>query len=777
MPLTSSRRNGSAGGTPLWLIFFGVFLVFSLAVTGAIYWAADAGSREDLLRRAETRLAPLVESKRAYLVSVAASTEAALGAASTWDLSDFGDSEAVRLILQSAPHLHSLTFVSRGAQAVHLQQDGESWIEEKMNLVNRSSEWGRWDASFAKLLSLESGLTKDDPRQADWYEGAIIRMQSRADENRNFPPQIFWATPKRLATSAPGIVGAVAIKRANEEPVVIAFEVDLSQLAGDATIETRMESTMVVSERAGIVAPPQGAQLEGLQSPDSGFAPLDSLEGLPIFAAFQRWRYETNPPETAFRGEFGGASAWSQFARFDGFGGETLWIGASIPQDNLRIGFIRLRTQLFLILAGAIGCALVVALLLAAGLTRTVRAFSSELWRVDGLDANHAHLPRSRVREFNELASATNALLADVQPPAVTGVEAELPAAPAEPEGFQAPPQAYLQALQSSRRQLRELQGHLETLQRQAHADGGTGTSSEAHWKTLLQRLGEENDVAARGVLVELGCTLAGVERFGLWHADGNECVLLQRFDMLGNTFDEGSACPANVLPQGLLSASQGPILTALDAVGAAGFPLPAESAHPTAAALVVTFLGDGGQTLMLMLEQVSAAVRWTPAQEQNALALAALFCLSEKADTPEIILSPEPLKGLAFDTEIEEEYGEAPLFRQLIQSVGQPLAAILPDGRISFVNTAFEDFFDRDAQDLLGYPYWDLIADESLDTVRDSINTVMESGRSQSTVAWHAEGNNPPAQLHMDMSALEDEHGEVTGTVIRLRPTQPETE
>ena len=239
-----------------------------------------------------------------------------------------------------------------------------------------------------------------------WFEGAIENYETLGDPGYSSTDHIFWTEPYFLASGVPGIAAAIAFDGGRDQPVVVALEIRLADLAAYLS-ELRPSETghaFVLTPGGKFLSPPT-PEIDTVESPLAVFFTTpENLENPQVRAALEH-EQAMNPAQPApFRYIAGGFPWWGVFRPYYVTPEKRFWIGVVIPEAELLQ--LRFENQLIVIvlLLTALALALFAAQLMSRRYSRPLDALAAQSKRIAELDLRPQEIRPSRYREVNQVA-------------------------------------------------------------------------------------------------------------------------------------------------------------------------------------------------------------------------------------------------------------------------------------------------------------------------------------------------------------------------------------
>jgi len=796
---------------------FSVPIGVSLFLTSALLVLIVAGSLAGLLLRSRTTGLEerANESLAGGLERIALQTEALTGRAeralaSARDIlltlpADGWNHDTLRRglvpLLAHVPELAAFR-VSAGSDLNWLlYPDGDSWLTRRAE--EGGSAWERWSMKDGSLLNTEPDEPMPPPDSWPTREAALRAYRERMDGNTGTPPSVAWAGARVLErTQRPGMSAGLAFDRQPDQPASIEMDVDWRDISLETSrvYDLRPEQLLVAAEDGGVLAPPRR-----VNTPPEGLLTVGELDH-PLAHGLRRFRTDTYPPEGAFQDQRNGNRWWFRIRPIALGGGAGLYLAAGLTETHLLRQEIDLRnsliggTVLALVLAG------IFAVLYSRMLNAPLREFQRRTRRIDFLTRSAALRPKSRLREADNLYAALDDLCEAViqqleaqdipmvlhaQPVGKRSVRdaAEALAVPAaENLPVDAPadspelaelyiPEAYIQALQATRRELRKArQRHESTQEAIAQAERSIATQQD-QWRAArdtARAVGGEIRTASgnprevcRALCEQVAKKLA-IARCGVWvrEKDGDTLECISRFDRLSNNEAPGARLGPQehfVLFNALADLAYLSVADFRSDPRAASLAPLWTDAVTTEPMLIAPWSDGAGLAGWVLFEDASGPRQWSVAEETLALATAAHMARLFEPERPAPSAPSEPV-------EVEpdgDEYDEAPIYRHLLDSTRGIVLAVSDTGRILFANPAAALHYATDAADLVGQPLSELAASGYRDIDHECLKRVLAGEERIDSDTEHVTGEGKTIRLRLTWAPLEEETGDLVGAVI----------
>jgi PAS domain S-box-containing protein len=791
-----------------------VVLAVSAALAGLLLQAQVSGVQE----RADDLLGRSVERLRLQSEAVASQAERALAlgrdliAAAPPEARTHDALRAALIpVLAHFPAVAGLRVSGPQGLVWLAYPDGDSWLTRRE--TESGTVWERWNRKDGALLNSEDDTAMEAADTWPAAADAVRALNERSDANLGASPAIAWSAATRLErTQGPGLSAALAFESPPDVAWLISVDSDWRTVSDDSAriYDLRPDHTLIATEAGTLLAPPRRVAAAA----EPGALPkLEVIAEHPLARALRRYTTDTYPPTAAFLQQDSSAPWWFAVEPLKLGLNQTLYLTAGITEAHL----LNQERGLGIALAMGAGIALLLAAVFAALYARALNAplkdFLRRTKRIDFLTRSASLRPKSRLREIDQLYAALDdlceavieqleardipmvvhaapvkkrtaeeaaeALAVGTPAPEVPGVDSDeqLPITAEHAEMYV--PEAYIQALQATRRQLRQAQARGDEARDIVAKAEKAIEAREMRWKTARESAREIARIAAHGAgrlddtLGELPQAIAqgmAVAACGVWLRDDEtgwyRCA--SRFDRLRNAFIPGPDLDPAVHPV-LLAA-----IASLPYLGVSDFQIdPRTNTLPPLwpgellpePILIAPWFRDGVLTGFVLIEDATGARHWDAAEESLALLAAAAIARvldAGRAPAPEPETKPDELAENP-----EDQYAESPVYRQLLDSTRGVVLAVNAEGRIVFVNPAAEIRYELLAHDLIGRPLSELAASGSAEADTESLHQVLRGEARVDSVTEHVSASGKTLHLHLTWSALEDESGEVVGAVV----------
>ena len=786
-----SRANG------LWLLLAATVFCSAALVTG-IFWAISALGSGDTAesRTAQALQAALAQTEnqwnRGWLPAEASLYQWAEYFSSGLSTEEAGRAAAVMAWMKRTPPVRALQLRDTQGNPWALTRDeggfhvlsGKAWTHHTPSTAKSSAPRG-WNARDAERLLLD--LSREDVSSA----GLKIRPLRGASG-------LFSAIHLILPFDAPSGKGIAALTLSLEDALLPADIPDIDAVAlltGDAALAVATASP--------------GQEDHSLE------APLEQA----FSEALTQWESAGSPPMLLASGQW--SQWWYAFRPIDG--AAPFWIGVRLnPASNAWPWALPAMAALAL----AILLAAATALLLGRAYTRPLAALTRRLQSLESLESAQHEWPNTRIRELRQLTEACKAItrqfdrrirqLARVQtiehnPQASRehasqvgalarafvsrleeerSTETEEPVkAPPEPPkqeapppaqngDYDAPPQAFVQAMQSTRRQLSGAEKKLAALNQQCEILGDKMRLQEqrlyAQRKVLGMLVRDASGSVQDGAdpfarLLENAARTMNVSGAGIWLAGGHGEFLscAARYDRAGQRHSAGGELRRSEFPVFFIAAESQDVIRVRDAASDPRAPqLPPfdEDALRPEALLITPVFSAGGLAAAMIYEHTGGPRTWTIDEENFAIALAqfAAHRLTREArPAPSATAGPDAGALSALDM-----HEETPLYRWMLDSAGWIVWALNESGAITYANIAAEEAYGRDAMEMLGRAISDFASEGARHADLEALRRVMGGEEACVYETEHLGADGQPMRLRVTLTLLQDETGAELGAV-----------
>lgn len=479
-------------------------------------------------------------------------------------------------------------------------------------------------------------------------------------------------------------------------------------------------------------------------------------------------------PLVALRGTIGHETFWLAGRRGDWLFGQPLFRGF----------YLRESIVLSLIFRGPaiiLGCFLIITLLLALAhwliLRRFANALVNDLQEVRRLDVLRGpyYWPRTGIAELAALREAVQEAAAgldnrdaNLKDPVL--LEAVVRAVPVEGEDGAAPtqnvplapPAAFVQAMDTVRRQLGDAKRELETL-RIMQVSQGADPGAE---RVLAERLlvGLRNHTAAIAIADTLAAGLAVTES-----------RLYSVKDDFKKLLAEGDAAASALLPAELARAGHPLLFLAVERMNVLWIDnagedprcarLLAERRLPEPLSLVALLVNDGKNVWIGLRPR--GASGWRAAEQVFAEAitrqLPAAPAPKEKAAAATAAYPPGSAHALWAQPNLPAD-PDKPMYREMVDSAAAGMFTLSRAGRFTYLNTAAGQLFGVPVGTLLGQALIDRAAAGEDGEVRSALQRVLDGAALEERDIHFKRPTGGPLLMRLYLAPLQDEGGEPTG-------------
>ena len=281
-----------------------------------------------------------------------------------------------------------------------LSKDG-GWI----NRISNPAEWGRqsywitWNAQ-QQIEKVEVRESDYDPRQRPWFQGAMALASDAA---------VHWTQPYIFfTTKEPGMTAAMRWQDADGSRYVIAHDVRLGEVAEFTTrltLGSEGQAALLLGD-GRLIAPPRNARFTDAASINQTLLKMPDEIGLGELAQAHRlWREEPAPKGELHAFDRPDGRWLSLFSRLDE-GRTGVWLGVVAPQrDFVPVSSADL-VVLGIILIGALGLGIVVAIRIAERFGEPLKALTAESERIGRQELDSPVLTEAPWLEVSQLADA-----------------------------------------------------------------------------------------------------------------------------------------------------------------------------------------------------------------------------------------------------------------------------------------------------------------------------------------------------------------------------------
>lgn len=817
--LNRKERRLSRFSCPLALILFLVFFLFIASTAVSLVALFSSARLDSIERRAGAQLAGALDTLSATLARDTAHAASLLATARDMLVSDPSlalDPPALRSrfapLLRHLPNVVSLSVRVADERSWDITRDGDTWLTRRTveGDAARNTIWERWNSTGTERLSEHPDAPLAPVEQSKEAQQAIALARGRSDGNRYGTPKAVWSAPARNAlTGEPVMLMLAAFERDGQAPIWVGVTADFSETATLArAYGGEDEAQVLIATRDGVLL-----ANSFLDEPESApgvpqLAPLplvESISALPMVHALRRWLTDTYPPDGVFSQRTADFSWWFMAQPYRLSTEQDIVLLAGMPEGGLLEVETILRNRLMAGGLSALFAAAVLSWLIARALNRPLREFIRRTQRIDVLDRALGARTHSRIHEIDALHAALDDLSGEVadrvhsrEMPLVITAEPVRRIAPAEgaltvsggddqlPEAFgdaggeDLPyvPEAYVQAIQTTRRKLRQLGLEVEA-QREARAALEARKEEEnrrwAHVRdaaaalaTELSTHGHDFDTLATESARSV-CHVLDVTRCTVWLVEESfhRLILAHRADRLEPSSHAQLVLDRETHPLFFAALDAAPCLSVRDASTdprTASYVAAVPWTPPPVSILAAPVRLPHGIVAVLLVEQAVTGGTWPASSESlvcmTAAAMAASWELSRR---------PDPISTLAETASPmdDDEYAESPLYRQLIEGTRGAVLALNRDGKVTFANTAAEQLYQRPGPEWPGIGLSELAASGFNEIDAQAFRRILSGESRVDTDTEHVTALGTSIPLRLTWAPLEDEEGEVTGAVV----------
>lgn len=785
-------------------------MTLRFAITGAILLSIGAGAvvaaaltlgrvldetNDAAIARLQAAVAPTAEGLNAAIQP----RITALTRLRQWLLSGTADPRAPNAarallapLLAEDPALESITLMRAGEVAYVLHQDGSGY-QVPLDTIHptRITDFALaryWDAE-GQEAEIPPGSTPSPSFQA--REDALLTEAMRAGAlapqgNREGEPRLAWAFNAAGENESPEVLCAIALRDAFQVDYIAALHLRAGAIAGAPA--HLPENTPVVI--GGLGAP--WCINTTVPAPERWVAAAQArLDALPPMAAGTRQSIPLdNAPE---RGR-------SLGVRMMVPSGPPLWVVAFLPENPDPLPAFRRTATVWL---PAFLLTFVLMLLLLLGLPRTwsrmVRIANAKIELRNTEAPVPRYWPATRIREFKHFQHMLDYLLHG--PPSI----GQSASTPQQTEAFEdatqarsaellhpqdqaviatttqtltPPPDAYVQALQTTRRQLRELQAEVEGLYLELQ-DAGT-RDAELQQRLLRQRaaladvaaglaLYAETTPEALQALAAAACAALTLARVGVWcFEDGGRRLRGEmRFERLNRRGELAPDLFRSQLPVFFLALETEPVITARDATADARLSdwLAQLGETPPSTSLVAIVVRRADAPVALCTFECTGPCRhWEPDEINFLVGMAHLVAprfaglIPAPPAAPALAAPPEPPPPAAPEHKVP--------FRALVEHAAGMLWTLDPEGRFEYVNPTAAEAYGWDPAQMTGRFVTEFTATGFAQLERLALRAVRDGQPKYSYLTEHLCADGTTMTLAVNLAPLRDDTGAVTGCV-----------
>jgi PAS domain S-box-containing protein len=340
------------------------------------------------------------------------------------------------------------------------------------------------------------------------------------------------------------------------------------------------------------------------------------------------------------------------------------------------------------------------------------------------------------------------------------------------------PPDAYVQALQSTRRQLRELQAEVEGLYLELQ---DAGTRDQDLQQRLLRQRAALSEIAsghalygettqdALTALATAACAALSLARVGVWLFEDNRRRLrgALRYERLNRRGDAAPDLFRSQLPVFFLTLESESVITARDAAGDARLRdwLAVLAETPPSSSLVAIVLRRGEEAVALCTFECTGPCRqWEP-DEVNFLAGIA-HLIAPRIAAPLLLAASEAAPAALPEVAAAPTVEEGMPFRALVEHAAGMLWTMDPEGRFVYVNPTAAEAYGWDPGQMAGRFVTEFTATGFAQLERLALRAVRDGQPKYSYLTEHLCADGKTMTLAVNLAPLRNEAGAVTGCV-----------
>ena len=337
-------------------------------------------------------------------------------------LIDLDDPAAVNRLLapllRANPQLSAVLLADETGRAHSLFHFGEAWSsrQTRADASKGRAAWLEWTESRPEPLA--SWKASDyDARLRPWYQGASA-SRKRADPVSE-ASAVYWTEPYVFYTAdRPGMTAALAFEGRDGRERVIGLDVLLTDISAfTASLEAAEHGQVVVlTDNSRLIGLPRHPRFRQMADQLAALLKRPGEIDLPIVV--DATRALSNRPQ----GERGpmrvissGVPWWVDMTPFPLAPDRRLSMAVMVPESDLLGGLGGLRLGIVLVMAIALGLAIVRADRLARRYARPIEALVKESERIARGDLDHGPTVRSTIREVHRLADAHERMRGSLQ--------------------------------------------------------------------------------------------------------------------------------------------------------------------------------------------------------------------------------------------------------------------------------------------------------------------------------------------------------------------------
>lgn len=695
-------------------------------------------------------------------------------------------------LLQSNPDVQAITLLRAGEVAYALDQEGMGW-QAPLDTVHPARitdpAFARyWDADGEETPSLAERIAPglDNPQDLALFEEALRACALAPNDNREGLPRLAWSYRPAAPDAAASLACAVAVRDRSQAVHLASFRLRPELLLAD--IETLPEGATVVLGGLGATwcvgaGAAQPAPWIDLAKARAVASPA------PMGATRHAMPAQLDPQRGVHLG------AWSILP-----GGPEFWMVLFRSAEPDILPAMRTAAAEF---GPAFLLTLVLLLLLLypipRALSRLMRVATAKVETVGVQGRPPRYWPSTRIREVRNVQRMLDYLLrasAREPMPSTAGeapdletldmavVEAELLAPEDQAiietgaQTLTPPPDAYVQALQTTRRQLRELQAEVEGLYLELQ-DAGT-RDQDLQQRLLRQRAALSEIAAGRALygdttldaltaLATAACAALSLARVGVWmFEDGRRRLRgALRYERLNRRGDAAPDLFRSQLPVFFLTLESEAVITARDAASDARLRdwLEVLNETPPSSSVVAIVLRRGEEAVALCTFECTGPCRqWEP-DEVNFLAGIA-HLIAPRIAAPLLLAATEAAPAALPEVAPVPAVEEGVPFRALVEHAAGMLWTMDPEGRFVYVNPTAAEAYGWDPGQMTGRFVTEFTATGFAQLERLALRAVRDGQPKYSYLTEHLCADGKTMTLAVNLAPLRNEAGVVTGCV-----------
>lgn len=314
-------------------------------------------------------------------------------------------------LLQSLPAVSSFNLGDATGWGIMVKPSATNWLTREVDPARWPGEvrWTRWTADGRQLDDWTETLDYD-PRLRPWYTNAIAALEAgAAATNAPAIPNVTWSEPYAfLSSGEAGVTASIAVPLPKGNHLAIACDVlirDLDRFTAENP-PTPGGWTVVVNDRDQILGWPGRG---GYSREQLGLSVKNQrLLEIPIsnmVHVARSWIEGGRPSNYVTDVRALGETFWFS-ARPMQIGGSRFWTLMAVPESELLADVLRERKTLFIVIAGALLIAAVLAFWLASSYSRPLQALVRRSEQIESLELGPGPRVRSNLAELDRLYRA-----------------------------------------------------------------------------------------------------------------------------------------------------------------------------------------------------------------------------------------------------------------------------------------------------------------------------------------------------------------------------------